>query len=85
MSNPTRSRPLGPVHDPDFTEPRAGGADPTLICIFPGCERPAIGSHALGGPPSRFCDDEQHNALTTHLERRRRAANRDEKEADDGR
>jgi hypothetical protein len=25
--------------------------------------------HALGGPPSSFCDLEEHNALTAHQER----------------
>ena len=38
-------------------------------CIYPGCERPAVPAHALGGPPSAFCDREDHNALTAHLER----------------
>ncbi len=42
-------------------------------CIYPGCERPVVGPHALGGPPSSFCDSEEHNALTAHLERRRLA------------
>lgn len=42
-------------------------------CIYPGCERPAVGPHALGGPPSAFCDRDDHNALTAHQERVRRA------------
>jgi hypothetical protein len=55
-------------------------------CIFPGCPQPAVGAHPLGGPPSMFCADEQHNALTAHLERRRRAAQEhDTEEADRGR
>jgi hypothetical protein len=41
-------------------------------CIYPGCERPVVGPHALGGPPSAFCDLEEHNALTAHQERQRR-------------
>jgi hypothetical protein len=30
--------------------------------------------HPLGGPPSSFCDLEEHNALTAHQERRARQA-----------
>jgi hypothetical protein len=44
--------------------------------------------HPLGGPPSSFCDLEEHNALTAHQERQRQAdqlENRDQKEVDDGR
>ena len=50
-------------------------AQPTQkLCIFPGCERPAVPPHPLGGPQPAFCDLEDHNALTVHLERRRLAA-----------
>jgi colicin import membrane protein len=50
-------------------------------CIYPGCERPAVPPHALGGPQPAFCDLEEHNALTAHQERRRIAAsNPEEKE-----
>ena len=38
-------------------------------CIYPGCERPAVPPHALGGPQPAFCDLEEHNALTAHQER----------------
>jgi hypothetical protein len=41
------------------------------ICIYPGCERPAVPPHALGGPQPSFCDLEEHNALTAHQERQR--------------
>ena len=44
------------------------------MCIFPGCERPAVPPHPLGGPQPAFCDLEEHNALTAHQERRRIAA-----------
>jgi hypothetical protein len=55
-------------------------------CIYPGCERPAVPPHMLGGPQPAFCDLEEHNALTAHQERQRLAkasspeanANRDE-------
>jgi hypothetical protein len=40
-------------------------------CIYPGCERPAVPPHVLGGPQPSFCDLEEHNALTAHLERKR--------------
>jgi hypothetical protein len=38
----------------------------TKTCIYPGCERPAVPPHALGGPQPSFCDREDHNALTVH-------------------
>ena len=47
--------------------------DDPKICIYPGCERPAVPPHPMGGPQPAFCDLEQHNALTAHLERKRRA------------
>jgi hypothetical protein len=40
-------------------------------CIYPGCERPAVPPHPLGGPQPAFCDREDHNALTAHQERQR--------------
>ena len=43
-------------------------------CIYPGCERPAVPPHPLGGPRPAFCDLEEHNALTAHQERLRRAS-----------
>ena len=43
-------------------------------CIYPGCDRPAVPPHPLGGPQPSFCDLEDHNALTAHQERQRRAA-----------
>ncbi len=42
-------------------------------CIYPGCERPAVPPHPLGGPQPAFCDLEEHNALTAHQERQRLA------------
>jgi hypothetical protein len=42
-------------------------------CIYPGCDRPAVPPHPLGGPQPSFCDLQEHNALTAHLERRRLA------------
>ena len=49
-------------------------------CIYPGCDRPAVPPHPLGGPQPSFCDLEEHNALTAHLERQRLAR---EAESDD--
>lgn len=43
------------------------------VCIYPGCERPAVPPHPMGGPQPAFCDLEEHNALTAHQERQRRA------------
>ena len=48
----------------------------TKMCIYPGCERPAVPPHPQGGPQPAFCDLEEHNALTAHLERRRLAKER---------
>jgi len=57
---------------------------PEKRCIYPGCERPAVPPHPLGGPQPAFCDLEEHNALTTHQERLRlesqTAADDDEEE-----
>ncbi|HWH12890.1 MAG TPA: hypothetical protein VG165_17345 [Solirubrobacteraceae bacterium] len=38
-------------------------------CIFPGCDRPRVARHELGGPRPHFCDLEEHNASSTHLAR----------------
>jgi hypothetical protein len=40
-------------------------------CTYPGCDRPAVPPHPLGGPQPAFCDREDHNALTAHQERQR--------------
>jgi hypothetical protein len=70
--------PFGPLHDefePSSGEQQAGSGDSDpKICIYPGCERPAVPPHPLGGPQPAFCDLEEHNALTAHQERQRRAA-----------
>ena len=49
-------------------------------CIYPGCERPAVPPHALGGPQPSFCDLEEHNALTAHQERVRLEREREQQE-----
>jgi hypothetical protein len=55
---------------------------PTKICIYPGCQRPAVPPHLMGGPQPSFCDAEDHNALTAHLERKRLQALDNEEESD---
>jgi hypothetical protein len=63
----------------------SGAADrSTKICIYPGCTRPAVPPHVLGGPQPSFCDLEEHNALRAHQERQRRAGMRDDLEPDEG-
>ena len=56
--------------------PRRDGPAMTTekTCIYPGCERPAVPPHPLGGPQPAFCDLEAHNALTAHQERQRMAS-----------
>jgi hypothetical protein len=70
-------------------EPRAHdtGVGAMKLCIYPGCQRPAVPPHPLGGPQPSFCDLEEHNALTAHQERQRLAgaASGSNEEADDGR
>ena len=59
-------------------------AEPTLAsrsaASIPGCERPAVPPHPLGGPQPSFCDLEEHNALTAHQERQRLAREAAEEE-----
>jgi len=47
------------------------------LCIYPGCKRPAVLPHPMGGPQPAFCDLEEHNALTAHQERQRLAKSTD--------
>ena len=75
-----RARQLGRDAERLRAEPRqddAGVGDRPVsdqavkTCIYPGCERPAVPPHPLGGPQPSFCDLEEHNALTAHQERER--------------
>jgi hypothetical protein len=59
----------------------SAAGQPQKICIYPGCERPAVPPHLLGGPQPSFCDLEEHNALRAHQERQRRAELTDDPEA----
>jgi hypothetical protein len=56
------------------------GSPQVKICIYPGCERPAVPPHLLGGPQPSFCDLEEHNVLSAHLKRRRLAQSDNEEE-----
>jgi len=53
-------------------------AAPIKLCIYPGCERPAVPPNPLGGPQPSFCDLDEHNALTAHQERQRLANSNDQ-------
>jgi hypothetical protein len=57
--------------DAERLRPEPGEDDPGMVkvCIYPGCARPAVPPHPLGGPQPAFCDLEEHNALTAHRER----------------
>lgn len=52
----------------------------TVICLYPGCERPAVPPPKHGGPPPRYCDIEEHNASSTYqaLQAQKAAAESDE-------
>ena len=51
-----------------------GVTEPEIkLCIYPGCNRPAVPAHQLGGPQPSFCNLDEHNALTAHQERQRLA------------
>jgi hypothetical protein len=49
-------------------------SDTPKTCIYPGCERPAVPPHELGGPEPHYCDLEEHNAGSTFLARQAAAA-----------
>jgi hypothetical protein len=70
--------------------PHDAGVDAMKRCIYPGCTRPAVPPHPLGGPQPAFCEKEEHNALTAHQERQRLARegqgnDTEERRSDDGR
>jgi hypothetical protein len=65
-------------------EPVVSRAGEPKRCIYPGCERPAVAPHPLGGPQPSFCDLQEHNALSAHLERQRLARDSERGELTDG-
>ena len=38
----------------------------TVMCLYPGCDQPAVPAPKHGGPPPRYCDNDDHNAGTTY-------------------
>lgn len=48
-----------------------------LVCLYPGCESLAVPppnkteNPRRQGPPPRYCELEEHNAASAHLERKR--------------
>jgi len=74
-----RARELGGDAERVRAEPRQNDAGMVARdmsekrCIYPGCERPAVPPHPLGGPQPSFCGLEEHNALTAYQERQRLA------------
>ena len=70
-----------------MSEPAAPAEGPSgggKICIFPGCQKPAVPAHPMGGPQPAFCDLEEHNALTAHQERQRLAKEHETEEEKSG-
>ena len=55
---------------------KSDSTDP-LVCLYPGCENPAVtlenktDNPRRQGPPPRYCELEEHNAASAHLERKR--------------
>jgi hypothetical protein len=57
--------------------PEKSDSTEELVCLYPGCDNPAV--PALNktenpkrqGPPPRFCEREDHNAASAHIERQR--------------
>lgn len=37
----------------------------TVTCLYPGCDQPAVAPPKHGGPPPRYCENEDHNASST--------------------
>lgn len=62
-----------PRSDHARMEPWMTPERPVKTCIYPGCDRPAVPPHLLGGPQPSFCNREEHNVLTAHQERQRLA------------
>jgi hypothetical protein len=38
----------------------------TVICLYPGCEEPAVPARKEGGPAPRYCANDDHNAGSTY-------------------
>ena len=35
-------------------------------CLYPGCTEMAVAQHKHGGPPPRYCANEDHNAASAY-------------------
>jgi len=46
----------------------------TSLCAYPDCDQPTAKPTSDRGAKPKYCDDENHNPLTAHRERRRRQA-----------
>jgi hypothetical protein len=47
------------------TETETGEVEETVTCLYPGCNEPAVPKHKHGGPPPRYCANDDHNAGST--------------------
>jgi hypothetical protein len=63
---------------PEMAEtPEKSDSTEQLVCLYPGCDKPALeppnktDNPKRQGPPPRYCELEEHNAASAHLERQR--------------
>jgi hypothetical protein len=63
---------------PEMAEqPEKSDSTEKLMCLFPGCDNPAApppnktDNPKRQGPPPRYCELEEHNAASAHVERQR--------------
>jgi hypothetical protein len=63
---------------PEMAEsPEKSDSTDALVCLYPGCENPAVppsnktDNPKRQGPPPRFCELDEHNASSAHQERQR--------------
>lgn len=50
------------MSDTETTETEAEVTEEPVICLYPGCDEPAVPKHKHGGPPPRYCANEDHHA-----------------------
>jgi hypothetical protein len=63
---------------PEMAEtPEKSDSTEQLVCLYPGCDKPALeppnktDNPKRQGPPPRYCELEEHNAASAHVERQR--------------
>jgi hypothetical protein len=49
-----------------MSETESDAATETVACLYPGCDQPAAPPHKHGGPPPRYCENEDHNASSAY-------------------